>query len=451
MEQEINYAEKINTFKLLIDNNSDDIALNYLQKANWDEEQAAILFNKENRTIPSDVIHQPKQPEPKVTKPTGNTNRNNPYDKFIKIPMIDPSVNQSIFGKLFGWLKAKPENYNKIFDIFKTNVVKDMNDFNKKIRISGRIGIIFLYNKDNLGNLKKICENITKDQLTLKLFTNDKTIFPIVNNSNEGAFIIEKTNIKIFPTILFCKKIPGYPDNFAVLKSIHNNTDKDSLRNAISEVVKLSSQLDEAGKQNNNQPDNKKSNTNFIDDIRNYDPSLLFGGDFNKDIFIPPDVPYNQPSEYKPTNADIIAQQKRDMEELERQENQKRLEEEKRKKKEQEEERLRKEKEEQLKREQENKKKILPPEPSMDDPNKTIIVFRYPDGMKSVTRRFLKTDTINILYIFIETLGKEIYTEDDSTSFELIQTFPFKRYDNREKTLEEEGLYPNSVLQIKEI
>ena len=116
MEQEINYAEKINTFKLLIDNNSDDIALNYLQKANWDEEQAAILFNKENRTIPSDVIPQPKKPEPKVTKPTGNTNRNNPYDKFLKIPMINPSVNQSIFGKLFGWLKAKPENYNKIFD-----------------------------------------------------------------------------------------------------------------------------------------------------------------------------------------------------------------------------------------------------------------------------------------------------------------------------------------------
>ena len=32
MEQEIDYTEKINTFKLLIDNNSDDIALNYLQK-----------------------------------------------------------------------------------------------------------------------------------------------------------------------------------------------------------------------------------------------------------------------------------------------------------------------------------------------------------------------------------------------------------------------------------
>ena len=263
--------------------------------------------------------------------------------------------------------------------------------------------------------------------------------------------MFEKTKIKIFPTILFCKKIPGYPDNFAVLKSIHNNTDTDSLRNAISEVVELSSKLDEAGKQFNNQPVNKKPNTNFIDDIRNYDPSLLFGGDINKDIFIPPEIPYNQPSEYKPSNADIIAQQKRDMEELERQENQKRLEEEKRKKKEQEEERLRKEKEEQLKREQENKKKILPPEPSMDDPNKTIIVFRYPDGTKSVTRRFLRTDTINILYIFIETLGKEIYTEDESTSFELIQTFPFKRYDNKEKTLEEEGLCPNSVLQIKEI
>ena len=129
----------------------------------------------------------------------------------------------------------------------------------------------------------------------------------------------------------------------------------------------------------------------------------------------------------------------------------KKLEEKKRKEKELEEERLRKEKEEQIKIESEMKKQILPPEPDKDDPNKATILFRYPDGNKTVERRFLKNEKIKLLYFFIESLGAEIYTEEDSTSFELIQTFPFKKYDNKEKTIEEEGLFPNAVLQRKEI
>ena len=44
---EINYSEKINTFKLLIDYNDDDLALDFLERANWDEEKAANLYNKE--------------------------------------------------------------------------------------------------------------------------------------------------------------------------------------------------------------------------------------------------------------------------------------------------------------------------------------------------------------------------------------------------------------------
>ena len=49
---ELNYAEKIETFKLMIENNNEDIALKFLQKANWDEEKAVILFHSENLTNP---------------------------------------------------------------------------------------------------------------------------------------------------------------------------------------------------------------------------------------------------------------------------------------------------------------------------------------------------------------------------------------------------------------
>ena len=110
----------------------------------------------------------------------------------------------------------------------------------------------------------------------------------------------------------------------------------------------------------------------------------------------------------------------------------------------------RKEIEEQLKIESEIKKQTLPPEPDENNPNKTTIVFRYPDGSQSKERRFLKTDKVQLLYFFIESLGREIYTEDEATSFDLIQPFPFKVYNEKEKTLEEERLFPNAVLQIKE-
>ena len=98
----------------------------------------------------------------------------------------------------------------------------------------------------------------------------------------------------------------------------------------------------------------------------------------------------------------------------------------------------------------EKAKRTLPEEPSKDDPNSTSIVFRYPDGEKRIERRFLKTNKVQILYDFIFSLGREIYTEPDYTKFSLIQPFPFKTYDNMDKTLEEESLFPNAVLQIKE-
>ena len=96
-------------------------------------------------------------------------------------------------------------------------------------------------------------------------------------------------------------------------------------------------------------------------------------------------------------------------------------------------------------------KNNLRPEPEDDNPDKCIILFRFPDGEKTVQRKFLKTDKILMLYEFIKSLGREIFMEEDNHHFSLLQTFPYKLFDDiQEHTLEEEGLFPNSVLQIKE-
>ena len=93
----------------------------------------------------------------------------------------------------------------------------------------------------------------------------------------------------------------------------------------------------------------------------------------------------------------------------------------------------------------------MPEEPNDDDPNKCVIIFRFPNGETNKERKFLKTNKVSLLYIFIKTLGREIYTEDENQNFSIVQTFPFKNFDDKqEQTLEEEGMYPNAVLQIQE-
>ena len=70
---------------------------------------------------------------------------------------------------------------------------------------------------------------------------------------------------------------------------------------------------------------------------------------------------------------------------------------------------------------------------------------------KIYKRKFLKTNKISVLYDYIKSLGREIYSEDQYHSFSIIQTFPFKNFEDKlNNTLEEEGLFPNSVLQIRE-
>ena len=81
-----------------------------------------------------------------------------------------------------------------------------------------------------------------------------------------------------------------------------------------------------------------------------------------------------------------------------------------------------------------------------NDINSTLIVFRLPGGNR-VERRFNKKDKIDVLYNFLEFLEDENIKDNN---FDLIQTFPYVLYNDREKTIEEERLYPNAVLQVRE-
>ena len=97
-------------------------------------------------------------------------------------------------------------------------------------------------------------------------------------------------------------------------------------------------------------------------------------------------------------------------------------------------------------------KMILSQEPEENNPDICHIMFRLPDGEKNIERKFLKTDKVSSLYNFVKSIGREIFMEPDASDFDLIVPgFPPKNLENyKNSTLENEGLFPNAVIQIKE-
>ena len=53
-----------------------------------------------------------------------------------------------------------------------------------------------------------------------------------------------------------------------------------------------------------------------------------------------------------------------------------------------------------------------------------------------------------VLYDIVEAIEEKIFEENDE--FDIIQPFPFKIFSDKNKTIEEEKLYPNAMLQIRE-
>ena len=502
MKDDIDYTEKIKTFNLLVGNNNEEIALNYLTLTNWDENQAAILYNKENKGADAKLINNNNNNNnlinPNINNnffpninpdfvpidyynfdspqliPNNRVNNNSKLNKYTQCKIYRPGFfdgmkfwkvdNRAYYETYF----KKFETYNslklfKIYDAFITNMKTN-------------IGIIFLYEKNNITAALNVFRNLINNQQVKDLLHNRCCILPMVDRCFEASDIIKPLKINHFPTIvisfyknenyfaviqvinnimsnipLLSKKIleaydlldgqknnyPNYPNENLIPQTNNNNIINNNNNN--NNIIN--------NNQNNNNINNNNSNNskNLLDDPRNY----MFDDDIIKN-----DIPQNNiPRPYPPnsnsnpypymSDGEILKKQEEEMKSLER------IEEEKiRKKKREEEEKIRKEKEEI------NKKdfyaKQLPEEPSDDDPNKCTIMLRFPDGEKTVQRKFLKTDKISLLYTYVKSFGREIYSDQNEKNFSLVQPFPFKNFnDSQESTLEKEGMFPNAVLQIR--
>ena len=275
MEDNINYAEKIENFKLLVENNNDDIAINYLQRANWDEQKAALLFNNENRTIPQGI--------PNYNNNNINFMNNNNIDlsKYEECPIVFPS--KSLLSGIFSFFTYSYSNFEYVEE-FKnlSGYTATYESFINNLR--SKIGILFIYNKNNVNLMKSIVKEIKRDS-NIKNLLRNKTIFPIFDECDIGVEMLKYIVLPKLPVMLVCK----FKNNnaFAIIgKTRPNNFNISSIKETLIKVNDL------LNPQNNN--NNKESN--------NY----------------PEDYNFNYMS-----NGDVINQQKRDLEELERKEREK--------------------------------------------------------------------------------------------------------------------------------
>ena len=434
--EEIDYSSKIFNFLAMTETNDEEAAMNYLEQNDWDETKAVNKFysdidkNQTNNELinESNNINITNRSKVQLINENNinndiNINEQNResfiYKYFVKLPY------QFILNCCSENREVSKEDEKKLFRFF-PNLVDDFLEFCHLIK--KKIGIIIFYSGKNIIFLKTLISYISRSTNNMNIMKQYFVVFPILANTRDSNkiqdLIIDNSdnNIDIIlPSFIFCYNRsnnknsylnPILNKNHIIYKLEGESTTVDSFYEAIKETSKYIETW---------------TNNLISNSLNSLDKSfgLL-------------------------TDGEILTHQKYEMEELERKVQ---LDEEKQKQEEIEQENNKK-KEELIEKEIQEKakeasKKVLE-EPNSEDPDSTTICFRYPDGEKSINRRFLKSHRIQNLYDYVESLGEEIYTEKENNKFSLYQPFPPKKYDNMENTLEMENLFPNAVIQIRE-
>lgn len=302
------------------------------------------------------------------------------------------------------------EEEDRIFSVLPSRV-KNLSSFMTIAK--NKVGIMFIYSGKNIEEIKNLIGNILKDKELVQIMSQNCTVYSVLGNTNEGMDITSEISDNPFlPIIVFCNVRNNNPrfNNQSVIQKLEGPTNVTVFKNTLLMSI-----------------ENKFQNINQM------------GRDQND-------------SYLNASNAQIIEEQKNELRNLERIEQNKQQQEKEKLLQEKIEQEKKQQKENEMKTKVEKIKAKLVEEPSQDNPNSTLIIFRFPDGERREERRFLKSNTIQNLYDYVESFGNEIYTdqEGENNSFSLMQTFPMKIYNDKKRTLEEEGLYPNAVLQIRE-
>ena len=433
-----------------------------------------ILYSKDNLTRLNQQLEA-----------INNDDQHNYLNSVIFYPIINNSIEGSNLIKLLNinrfpcylFCKYKSNNVFYILDkmegIFYLDMFKNTlfpQNVNSNIRSPNN-------NKNdksgNNNNINKNNNEVNKNVIQKSNIINNKNKIDLNNNQIplKNEIKIENKNNSNYNnnefSILNSQNLPIKNEVENILKENKSNIQNNN-QNNINNNIQININNNIINNNINNDINNNISNNNessskqkpkkeYIPDYRDYqfdnEPIIPIFKPFDLNEQIMPSYSnydfnnYQQPL----SDSEIRKFQDNEMKELEKfEEERERIEKEEKEKKRKEEEEKKK-MEEKEKEDKELFSMLIPPEPDDDNPDKCVIIFRLPDGEKNIQRKFLKTDKVAVLYDYIRSLGKEIYSEEDSHNFSIIQTFPYKNFENKiNNTLEEEGLFPNSMLQIKE-
>ena len=455
----VNYEEearlqrqKINYFNSKVGNKDFDKAIDYLIIAEWDEKKAVETYLNLNKksNIPQKnnlpPLNKNLNKNPKKLAPINNKNQNS------QPKQQNPPANYNIkeINVTDEFLKNNPykikdsNNYTNFIKYLQNKFFLAEKSFEGFLKtLKEHPGIILLVSVSKMEEFKRHAPKIISNFICPEI-NKITVLFPIMYDSPIGIKIKRQFSCENLPSYIFCKyesqklikvinKMEGvfnlnlFIDN--VLKGLPETQSKlkaslkTSLRASIMQNFKRNDKEDDEKDDKDDNKDKNDSNKKQVKDS-------IFGL----------------------SEGQVLDKREREFKELERQQEEKIRKEEEEKQKIIDEENKIKKRMEDYQKEAEISKKLLPDEPSEDNPDVCRIILRYPDGEKTIERRFLKTEKVNVLYIFVKSKGREIFLEQESNDFDLIFGFPPKNLDNsKNNSLEDEGLFPNAIIQIREL
>ena len=501
--------QKINYFNSKVGNTDDEKAISYLIEANWDERRAVQIFMDRNQPqIPP--LNNYNQPQPKKEPPINL----NLIEFQVSEALLDSnatyqnkdSVNFTNFVKYInGQFSLTAKSYNNFIKLLKQHagiiILLTLDTFDRIKRKIQQIksnslcsdiirnSILFPIMKDSpLGN--EFVEQLQCISFPSYIFCKYK--------DNKSIYITGRIEGSINANSLIDNVLNAIPDTKANIRtslksslnaSININKSNNNVNDNIKkdnniddtmwnyndfclgtsmELNKLIEQLgisDNYNNNNNNYNNNYYNNFNNNQNLNNNNQNLINNNqnlnNNNQNLNNNNQNPVNDNVNNNKINledsiaglsaGEINAKREREIRELEREHEEKMKKEEEEKQKIIEENNRKKKLIEDYEREAERCKNFLLKEPDENDPNACHIIFRYPEGSKTNERRFFKNEKVEILFYYVKSLGTEIYSENDYKDFDLVYGFPPKIIENtKERTLEEEGLCPRCIIQIRE-
>ena len=438
--------EKINNFKSITGINDNSLAEKYLIIADWDEEKAIQLYFKEN------------------SKNKINKNDNIKKDKQVQ-GKFEFKISEALYKTEEVYTQKEKDSFFDMIKFLEKNfyIAQNFNEFLSSLKKAA--GLIIIFQKEKMTEVRNNMIRATNNALCLDILKST-IILPVMKDTQTYNELIKQFKTKDFPVYLFCKynssqimTINNVVEKKFRLNNVVNNLLDCFPDNDVKQSVYKSINTSIIGFQNKKNKEKKENDDDFSGDeneVNNLINKLendikinntLFVRDKTFEDYLANDKDKNQNNQEKKENSDNNKTENNRFQNLFNNDitNTQIFSDVK-------------DKEENIldipissEVKLEKNENLIPKEPDENDPNSCKITFRYPYDEKHKQRRFNKTDKIEALYNYVKSLGREIFSNQNFQTFELIYGFPPINFENKKNnTLEEEGLFPSSTINIIE-